>query len=379
MSDTEAVTELLAPLQLPGKLEIKLNALHRLINHRFPIIKRIGIALYDAQIDQLRTYLYSAEQRSPLKHYSAKLSDCYSLKDIRQTGLARIINDMEKLANSGKQHAELLYQAGYLSSYTIPMNSNGQFLGFIFFDALEKNAFSEEISLELNMLGEMLTLMIYNDSRSIYTLKATLKSALDITRDRDPETAEHLERMSRFSLLIATALAEQYGFDDQTLEQIFRFAPLHDLGKIRVPDRILLKQGLLTSEEREEMKLHPKYGLDLLERLLSNHGLKQLDYIQILKNIVLHHHERYDGSGYPHQLEAQDIPIEARIIAVADVFDALTSTRPYKGPWTNKKAFAYLEKHSGQLFDPDCINALLQNKHEVINIQRTFNEGAGSV
>ena len=152
------------------------------------------------------------------------------------------------------------------------------------------------------------------------------------------------------------------------------FTSLHDIGKIKVPDRILLKPGKLTSEEFRVMQSHPADGRELIDLLLENYGLNGVGFVDMLRNITNYHHEYVDSSGYPAGLSGDQIPIEARIVTVADVFDALTSKRPYKKAWTNEQAYQKLQEMSGKQFDPQCVDALLNSKVEIEEIQRTFME-----
>jgi response regulator RpfG family c-di-GMP phosphodiesterase len=138
------------------------------------------------------------------------------------------------------------------------MICNDHFFGFVFFNAVEKNVFTEHVMVELYMVGHIISLLIYNEQSNIRTLLVTVKSALNMTHSRDPETASHLERMSRYTRLIAKELAGKYNFNDQFIEHIYLFAPLHDLGKIKVHDRILLKPDKLTSDEFSVMQNHPE-------------------------------------------------------------------------------------------------------------------------
>ena len=182
--------------------------------------------------------------------------------------------------------------------------------------------------------------------------------------------------MARYARLIAQHLAATgvAALDDETIERIFEFAPLHDIGKLAIPDRILLKPGLLSTEEREEMKTHTLRGQEMIVDIAQNFGLGHLDRLDLLKNIAESHHEAMDGSGYPHGLRGDEIPLEARIIAVADVFDALTSARPYKPSWSNEEAFAWLRSLSRSKFDEDCVAALIFNAQKVKEIQAKFRD-----
>jgi Response regulator containing a CheY-like receiver domain and an HD-GYP domain len=139
---------------------------------------------------------------------------------------------------------------------------------------------------------------------------------------------------------------------------------VHDLGKIGIPDAILLKRGRLTEEEFAIMRTHPQIGYEILRDSPSR-------FIQLGASIALHHHERWDGTGYPHGLSGEDIPRAARIVALADVFDALLSERPYKSAWSHDEAVAYVRAHSGSFFDPACVSALLRDMSAVIEIEQT--------
>jgi HD-GYP domain-containing protein (c-di-GMP phosphodiesterase class II) len=152
------------------------------------------------------------------------------------------------------------------------------------------------------------------------------------------------------------------------------FSPLHDIGKIAIPDDILLKNSSLTGDEMAIMKTHTTSGLEMINDLLVNFGLDNISHTAILRNIAFLHHEKMNGTGYPEQRVGEAIPLEARIVAVADIFDALTSQRPYKEAWSNQAAFQLLQELSGEELDADCVSALIENENEVKEIQRQFQE-----
>ncbi len=174
---------------------------------------------------------------------------------------------------------------------------------------------------------------------------------------RDIGTSAYLERMAH----IAGLIAEGLGMSEEEVRLIELAAPLHDMGKIAIPDDVLLKPGPLDEHQLAIMRRHPKIGHELLSG-------SQNRFIQAGATIALRHHERYDGSGYPDGLSGADIPIEARIVAVADVFDALISPRPYKAPWSFDNALDFLIEQSGKLFDPQCVQALVQNRPRLEDI-----------
>jgi putative two-component system response regulator len=180
---------------------------------------------------------------------------------------------------------------------------------------------------------------------------------------KDTDTGEHIIRMSQYSKVLALA----YGMSDYEAELIKQAAPMHDVGKIGIPDAILLKPGRLTSDEFEHMKQHAVIGAKILAN--SPSPLLQLAYI-----LAIEHHEKWDGSGYPNGLKGEGISIEGRIVAVADVFDALTSKRPYKDAWSIDKTVNYLKEQAGQHFDPKLVDLFIDNLDKIIAIKENNQE-----
>ena len=178
---------------------------------------------------------------------------------------------------------------------------------------------------------------------------------------RDPETGAHIQRMAHYSALIAGRL----GLGAATEELLLQAAPMHDVGKIGIPDYILLKPGKLTHEEFELMKNHASLGFELLQGSSSR-------ILQTGAEIALTHHEKFDGSGYPAGLSGEAIPLFGRIVAVADVFDALTSERPYKRAWEMDRAVAFLREGCGTHFDPRCVEAFLAGWDDVVRVRGQF-------
>ncbi|MFC3549540.1 HD domain-containing phosphohydrolase [Lysobacter cavernae] len=174
---------------------------------------------------------------------------------------------------------------------------------------------------------------------------------------RDAGTSAYLERMAH----VAGLIAEQLGMFEDEVRVIEMAAPLHDIGKIAIPDAVLMKTGPLTEDETAVMRRHPRIGYELLSG-------SQNRFIQAGALIALRHHERFDGSGYPDGLVGEEIPLEARIVAVADVFDALVSPRPYKKAWDVDAALGYLYAQRGRLFDPRCVDALIRSRERLEDI-----------
>jgi putative two-component system response regulator len=180
---------------------------------------------------------------------------------------------------------------------------------------------------------------------------------------RDPETGAHIVRMANYSRLIA----EKMGLSQEYQQMLLECAPMHDIGKVGIPDHILLKPGKLSIEEFAIMKTHATLGYQILAG-------SQSETLQMGAQIALAHHEKFDGSGYPHGLAGDAIPLAARIVAVADVFDALTSERPYKAAWETPRAVEFLREGCGAHFDPDCVQAFLSDFSEVLAVKERYQE-----
>ena len=180
---------------------------------------------------------------------------------------------------------------------------------------------------------------------------------------RDEDTAMHLKRMSNYSALIARRM----GLSDKEANLILYASPMHDVGKIGIPDDILFKQGRLTAEEFEIMKTHAEIGA----RILAG---SKAEVIQMAERIAMSHHEKWNGSGYPNGLKGEDIPLVGRITAIADVFDALTTRRPYKPAFPNEKAYSIIREEKGSHFDPHVVEVFFRNLGEIVAIQQRFQE-----
>jgi len=181
---------------------------------------------------------------------------------------------------------------------------------------------------------------------------------------RDEGTGNHVLRMAKYSRIIAEVLGT---FTEEECEDLEYAAPMHDIGKIGIPDRVLLKPGALDADEWEIMKRHSTIG----HSILSNSKSK---YMQIGAIIALNHHERFDGKGYPNGLRGTEIPLIARIVAVADVFDALVTTRPYKAAWSTEEAIDYIKQQSGSHMDPQCVEAFISRIDDIKKIQHDYSD-----
>lgn len=365
--------DVFAVLNGKSSLPEKVKLVHDLLRKRFDFIDRIAVAIYESKTDLLETFVQSSDGENPLALYSFRLSDAESLREILKLGRPRVLNDLDSFSNVHAEHARRITARHYKSSYTLPMFLNGDFFGFLFFTSCRKDVFDEGTLHYLDIVGHLLSLLVINELSTIRSLLAIVKTAANMTEHRDFETGAHLDRMSNYARLIAQQVAKKYQLSDEQVEHIFLFSPLHDIGKIGISDNILLKPGRLTASEYDTMKTHVKKGVEIIDMMLKNLGLSEFPHALVLRNIALYHHEAVNGSGYFGMID-DDIPIEAKIVAVADVFDALTSVRPYKQAWSNDRAFMYLQSMAGSRFDIDCVAALINCRDQVEKIQQRFRE-----
>ena len=187
---------------------------------------------------------------------------------------------------------------------------------------------------------------------------------------RNLESGEHVQRVKNYTRILLKylkVLYPEYNLSDDQIELIVIASTLHDVGKIAIPDSVLLKPGKLTEEEYEEMKKHPIYGCELLEKFRQEDN----DFYRYCYNICRHHHEKYDGTGYPDKIAGEDIPICAQVVTVADVFDALVCKRVYKEPMEIDKAIKIIEDGNGTYFSPKIIDCFEQAKEEFIKLAKS--------
>lgn len=215
---------------------------------------------------------------------------------------------------------------------------------------------------------DMKTALITNQTKVSNMQNHIISGLSNLIENRDTETGEHVARTGKYVKTLAKN-AENDGvytdiINEHFIELLYSLAPLHDVGKIVVSDKILKKPGKLTPEEFEEMKKHASAGGEVVRQILG--GITDDEYIDFASDIATYHHERWDGSGYPEHLSGDKIPLSARIMAIADVYDALTSERCYKKAMSPEKAFTIIQEESGTHFDPKLVEVFLRHKEEFI-------------
>ncbi len=232
----------------------------------------------------------------------------------------------------------------------------------------------------------LLSLLLYSHQRHLAYIhlkqfsrarQNTLEAMAAVAETRDPETGGHIKRTQHYVKALAIELAKERKRPELTpnfIELLFHSAPLHDVGKVGVPDHILLKPGKLTPDEFEEMKKHAVYGKEIVEN--ASFGQEEKEFFNIAAEIAYTHHEKWDGSGYPRGLSSEDIPLSGRLMALADVYDALISKRHYKPAFSHEKSKGIIVEGRGKHFDPQIVDCFLAIEQEFIRIAATFKDEA---
>jgi putative two-component system response regulator len=212
------------------------------------------------------------------------------------------------------------------------------------------------------------------------TQQVTVFSLARLAESRDPETGEHLDRMRRYSRVLAETLAKRDEFKDVITEdyatQLYNSSPLHDIGKVGIPDEILLKPGKLSDEEFDIMKTHTLIGGRTLEEADDQTG--EDSFLKMGRDIAYYHHEKWGGNGYPEGRSGRDIPLCARIVALGDIYDALTSKRPYKEPFTHEKSRGIILEGRGGHLDPQVVDAFIEAEDEFVRIREEHRDSGRS-
>ena len=225
-------------------------------------------------------------------------------------------------------------------------------------------AILNRMSTEFDMMNQGLERQVsQREQELVKTQNAVIFGLAKLAESRDNDTGEHLERIRTYVTILATDISSRNpNLDEEWVHNLGLASSLHDVGKVGIPDSILLKPGRLTKEEREVMELHTLIGGECLEAIQTRLGNNL--FMHTAKQVAYYHHERWDGAGYPHGLTESEIPLVARIVAVADVYDALTSKRPYKQPMSHFESKSIIVSGSGSQFDPEVVDAFLRHEEE---------------
>jgi putative two-component system response regulator len=211
--------------------------------------------------------------------------------------------------------------------------------------------------------------VLFGGAMAEHPANASVRLAAALAKLRDAETGRHMLHVARYTAIAASAMPE---LTSEYIEHLALAASAHDIGKVGIPDRILLKVQPLTAGEMYVVRAHVTSGAKIVERLVRDLELETWEYVSVLRAVVRSHHEHFDGSGYPDGLRGNAIPLPARIVAVADVWDALVTGRPYHPGWTPEDSLAEVCQHTGSQFDEACVSAFTDRFGEIVEAQRVF-------
>jgi len=343
------------------------------VNSRFPFVDRVAIATYDEVSDLLKTFVSSNKDGEQLNHYQVRLAEVPSLASLAANHDSRVIDDVDTALTSDTHHTQWLKERDYRSSFTVPLYHAKSLIAFLFFDSKQSGVFDAAAVNFLEVFARLISQVYALQRQVVSGMTNTIRVASGLARIRDFETGQHLERIATYARLMAAGIAEELGLSDEFVEYVGMFASLHDIGKVGIPDAILLKPGQLDEKEWGVMRGHVEIGLEIVERMGSALSYDNEFAVRVMRNIVGKHHERGDGSGYPEGLLMDAIPLEARIVAVADVFDALNNRRPYKTAWDFDAVCRELRLEVGRnRLDGRCVEKLLEVPEALALISRQF-------
>lgn len=290
-----------------------------------------------------------------------------SLIDIVKTGEPRVINDLESHVEGEyrRKYNDIILKAGVRSSITLPLIAGNRCIGFIFFSSDKKNIYNDRHIKFLSLLGSSISIAFQKNIFIEDLLYSSLLALTKISEEKDQDTGEHLVRMREYSTKLTKLMKRDSRFkhriDSKFVIDIEKFSPMHDIGKVGIPDRILLKPGKLSYDEFEVMKTHTTNGAKVLREAENNIKRSGKSMFEMGIDIAETHHEKWDGSGYPKGLKGSEIPLAGRIVALADVLDALLTRRPYKEPFSFERAMEIIHEGKGNHFDPDIVEIFEDN------------------
>lgn len=360
-------------------VEDTMNVLYDFLSRQLRI-DRIGLAYVDYQSETfVAEYGVLAYQETILGPGFVQPFSKTSLTQILTTQLPVINNSIQSslYSNPTSEALNMLHQEKIQSNLTIPIIMNQIVFGFIFLSSYEANFFNQKhIELGMKVANEVKSLLQRAYFTNVVLTKMT-SAFSELVENKDNDTGNHILRMVKYSSLLARAIRTRnhpdYPMDEKTILEVERYAAVHDIGKVGIPDAVLKKESKLTHEEWEIMKKHPKIGADVFKNLRLALNAFDSTLYQVAEDITRYHHERWDGLGYPYGLRGFEIPLVARLIAVADVFDALSSKRSYKPAFSFEESLQIIKNASESQLDPFIVEVFIEESTQVLAIYNAFN------
>ncbi|HUW70906.1 MAG TPA: HD domain-containing phosphohydrolase [bacterium] len=379
IQDIEFDRDLLTVMEGQSDLESTIQALYPVLARYLPC-ERLAVAFVDqfGEVVAEAAFTTAAEPRIG-PGFSMPIDDT-SLGEVSRERRVRIINNLEAHARASKSKpTSLILEEGFRSSLTVPLVFGERCVGFLFLNSRTIDAYQGAHIPIAERFGSSLAGAIYHHYLVQLLLAESSKAFVKSMEHRDNETGQHLNRISLYSMVLARCLANKPDYKEalspRTRREILWYSPLHDIGKVGIPDAVLLKPGPLTPDERTLMETHVEKGSQIISSLneaLSRY-LPRPPFSAALA-IIEGHHERWDGKGYPHGVKGEAIPIEARIVAAADILDALTTKRPYKEAWSFEDTYRHMAGLSGTHLDSGVYEALVECRAEIERIAVEYRE-----
>jgi len=364
-------------IDIHGNLDEVLRELHGIFSREMDA-QRIGLAFINQQGRVMAETACSTLDKMILTPgYSMNLSES-TLNKLKHSSEYRIIDDLDEYLrkNSVTEATRMIYDEGIRSSITYPIRFRNHCVGFVFVSSTEKNAYTGEQASFGKRVISLLKHKLYMEYILQDIIAQTSNAFVTLMHEKDNETSDHIIRMSQYSYIIARSYSKLcQGLSPKFIREILLFAPLHDIGKIGVPDNVLTKPGPLDGSEWKIMRGHVDIGENVMKEI-SGHLSEyfSLPAMQTAVDLIIGHHEKFDGSGYPRGLSGAAIPLAGRIVAIADVFDALTSARPYKKAFSLERSLQIMEEEMPGHFDPEVFESFRASLDEIVKVYEKYRE-----
>lgn len=332
--------------------------------HDFIPYDRIGIAVISQDKKSIEALIADSKYKIKLGTGYNQLLEWSSLKDVIENHEIRIINDLEVYykAHPFSESTRMILDEGMRSSITLPLFHEDKAIGVVFFSSTKKHVYEEEHQQFLINIANALSTSLEKSFIFENLMISTVRGFAKIVESKDNVTGNHIDRISHYSGFVAELLRDVFEeVDEKFIRSIRRLSPLHDIGKVAIPDHILNKPARLTDDEMILMRTHSTHGAEILDELLVSIGTSEF---KMAVDIAKYHHEKVNGNGYPLGLKGSNIPLAARIVALVDVFDALTSERPYKKAFTFEETISIIKKDSGEHFDEVIVEKIMAHLDE---------------
>ncbi len=354
-------------------LSHQLSEIQKRMKVHQPKLAKVCFALYDSRDHLLRSYADSSSLSLRMAHYEAPLSSLPYLKSCLESRTEAYLSELSELHPS--PHVRALLGEGFHSSVAMPIFAEQRFCGFLFLNSHYPDAFTQSDIKALKPYLKMLEVAIFSEYQLVHLLVEKLSKLIARSPVYQRESFSHKQRVAAYTNMIALALADHYDVDDEFVEHLTLFAQYHDIGKIRLSPELLCKQQVLTEDEVNQLRQHIIFGEEIVEQLIAELNAVDHPSAILLHDVISYHYEFLDGGGYPRQLQADEIPLGARIVCVANIFDAMTTHKPYKQGCSVPYALLELEKMVAMnKLDARCVDALRSHQHQLKSILERYPE-----